>query len=153
MRVERAHQPLYAVAVPRNRELQLFQMLRLHEPADEQGVARYLPHETAEVLPLRRLSGAEQLGQRVLVGQLVPMAVVFNPERAHEAPQVGGEGDDGERRGPWLRVGRYRSPLPAPEQGAHQRQRNQDPHRFDLPYVPMSCAEPRTWPSIAASKS
>src|SRR2546428_621971 len=96
--LDEAHQQLHAVTVSRHRELQLLQMIRGHEAANEQRVARYVPHETAEVLPLRRLAGAEQLGQRILVGQLVPVTVVFDPERAHETAQVGGGNDHRERR-------------------------------------------------------
>src|SRR6266516_5601711 len=148
MGVERAHQPLHTVTVARHRELQLFQILRVHKPADEQRVARHVSHEAAEVLPLRRPSGAEQLRERVLVGQLVPMAVVFHPERAHEAPQVGGENDDGEDGGAGSReLGA------AAKDRTHQGERHRNFHRFDLPYVPMSCAVASTWPSMAASTS
>ncbi len=116
-------------------------MLGVHQPADEQRVTDDVPHEAAEILELRRLAGAEQLRQGVLVGQLVPMTVVLDPESAHEAAGLGGEDDDLKRR------------LPAPKNRTHQRQCNQDPHRFDLAYVPMSCAVPSTWPSMAGSTS
>src|ERR1700716_4219451 len=99
----------------------------VNELAHEQRVTRHVPHEAAEVLPLRRLSGAEQLGQGVLVGQLVPMAVVFDPESAHEAARLGGEENNVEQRGegrgeryaPWrteapVYTARYLSPLPSP---------------------------------------
>src|SRR5439155_12386192 len=118
-----------------------FQVLRVHQATDEQRVARHVPHEAAEILPLRGLSGAEQLRQGVLVGELVPMSVVFDPEGAHEAARLGGEDDDGDLR------------LPAPKHRSDQPQRHQDSHRFDLAYVPMSCAVASTWPCIAASTS
>src|SRR5882762_66485 len=141
MGVERAYEPFHTLAVAGNGELQLLQMLGVNELAHEQRVTRHVPHEAAEVLPLRRLSGAEQLGQGVLVGQLVPMAVVCNPESAHQAAGLGGQDDDGERGGT------------APKHRTHHPQRHQESHRFDLAYVPMSCAVASTWPSMAASTS
>src|SRR5256885_4763183 len=143
MGVERAPELRHPLAVACYRELQLLQMLGVRDPADEQRVTRHLAHQAAEVLALRRLSGAEQLRQGVLVGQLVPMAVVFDPEGAHEAAGLGGEDDDGE-------LGR---PLPAPKNRSDQPQRDQHPHRFCLAYVPTSCAVASTWPWSAASTS
>src|SRR5947208_14941313 len=115
-------------------------MFGVREPADEQGVTRHVPDEAAEVLPLGRLSGAEQLRQGVLVGHLVPMAIVFDPEGAHEAAEAGGQDDHSNRRG-------------APKNRTHQPQRDQDSPRFCLAYVPISCAVPSTWPCMAASTS
>src|SRR6267143_3498361 len=124
-------------------------MFRGHEAANEQRVARYVPYETAEVFPLGRLAGAEQLGQRILVGQLIPMTVVLDPERAHEAASLSGEDDDVKHRGAGSRE--RDPPLQPDHRDRHEG--DQHSHRFALAYVPMSWAEPSTCPCIAASTS
>src|SRR5438093_3913574 len=148
MGVERAHQPLHTLTVAGNGELQLFQMFGVHEPAYEQRVTGHVAHQAAEVLPLRRLSGAEQLRQGVLVGELVPMSVVFDPEGAHEAAGLGREDDDAKQR-------RAVSGERYPHFISHRERQEGEHrlHRFCLAYVPISCVVPSTWPCIAASTS
>src|SRR3989440_6543638 len=68
--------------------------LRRLQPAYEQRVPHHLAFETGEILALRRPARTEQLRERVLTGELVPMAVVFAPEVAHHAPHGRGQHDD-----------------------------------------------------------
>src|SRR6266566_7040042 len=92
----------------------------------------------SQILELRRPPRAEQLSERVLAGELVPVPVVRHPHGAHHAAELGREHDHPER---W-------------DQRHPGEQRSAEPsHRFCLAYVPTSCAAPSTWPFIAASTS
>src|SRR4029077_4264455 len=87
---------------------------------------------------LGRFPGSEELRQRVLAGQLVPVAGGCEPEVAHKPPDGCGQHDHVKRR----REGPPGEPA-----------RDQDSHRFRLAYVPTSWAVPRMCPCIAASTS
>src|SRR4029077_19850643 len=127
-----------AVAPASHGELQLSQVRRRLEPAYEPLVPHHLPLETGEVLALSRSPRSEELSQPVLAPELVPVAVVRDPEVAHSAPDGRGQHDHVKRR----REGTPREP-----------RRDQDSHRFRLAYVPTSWAVPRMCPCIAASTS
>ncbi len=128
MGVERADELSDTVTVSCHRELQLFQGRRRLEPADEQRVALHLPSEAAQVFALGGFPRAEQLGQGVLAGELVPVAVVLDPDGAHEPSQLGREDDAGEHRRA-RRASRQRL-LSARGQGRGREQGERDPHRF-----------------------
>src|SRR4029077_17550613 len=128
-RMERADEPVHVFAVAAYREMQLLQIGSLEEPPHEQRVAHHVPDQAAEILELRRGAGAEQLGERVLPGELVPVSVVRDPHRAHETPEISGYDDDlkgrGEGRGERYasmqaeipeRPGAYLSVLPSPHE-------------------------------------
>src|SRR2546425_12426828 len=66
-------------------------MVGREQLAHPQGVVRDVPGEAAEVLALCRLRGTQQLGERVDAGELVPVAAVFGPERAHQCSGPGRE--------------------------------------------------------------
>src|SRR3989475_12413889 len=100
----------HAVAAARDGELQLLQVVRRAGATDPERVAGDRAPQAAEVLALRRLPGAEHLGEGVDVRELVPVTVVLLPAGAHRVPHGAWEKDDFEN---W-EAGRYRSPLTAP---------------------------------------
>src|SRR5207302_1089383 len=67
-------------------------------PRPPPRVPHHLPFETGEILALRRPARAEQLRERVLARELVPVAVVLDPEVAHHATHGRGQHDDVKRR-------------------------------------------------------
>src|SRR5256885_4528042 len=154
-------------------------MVGREQLAHPQRVVRDVPGQAAEVLALRRLRGTQQLGERVDAGELVPVAVVLDPDGAHHGSDPGRKNDNDERGGGGRRE-KYRnrrgegrremyravrtepsvwhsgclSLLPSPQEGTtRQRGHHQGPHFFCLAYVPISCAVPTTCPCIAASTS
>src|SRR2546425_2208517 len=74
-------------------------MVGREQLAHPQGVVRDVPGQAAEVLALRRLRGTQQLGERVDAGELVPVAVVFDPDGAHHGSGPGRENDKQPRGG------------------------------------------------------
>src|SRR5439155_14122390 len=64
-------------------------MVGREQLAHPQGVVRDVPGEAAEVLALCRLRGTQQLGERVDAGELVPVAVVLDPDGAHHGSDPG----------------------------------------------------------------
>src|SRR5690349_24746589 len=132
--MEGAHELIYAVAVARHRKLQLLQVGCLEQPPHEQRVARHVPDQAAEILPLGRRAGAEELSQGVLPRELIPMSVVRDPEGAHEAAEIGRQNDDGYDG----RTGSgERSPLRAQHHTARA-DTDPRPHCLALAYAPIS---------------
>src|SRR5213592_1967067 len=119
-------------------------MVGREQLAHPQGVVRDVPGQAAEVLALRRLRGTQQLGERVDAGELVPVAVVLDPDSAHHGSDPGRKNDNGERRGegrremyravrtePSVWHSGYLSLLPSPQEGTtRQRGHHQGPHFF-----------------------
>src|SRR3989442_13845742 len=75
-------------------------MVGREQLAHPQRVVGDVPGKAAEVLALRRLRGAQQLRERVDAGELVPVAVVLGPDRAHHSPGGGGGGGPAPPPGP-----------------------------------------------------
>ena len=95
MRVPRTHEIGDVLAVAGDGELPLVHVLCGSPVGDVDGIAGDMADEAAEVFVLRRLAGAEHLRQRVLVGELVPVHVVAQPDGVDRIAHRLRDHDDG----------------------------------------------------------